>query len=505
LNVFGSYSPQSPLIILDMANNHGGDVKHGHAIIEAVSQVAQESPFAIAVKFQFRNLDTYVHSSYLGRMDLKYVRRFQETRLTWDEFQELLEHVRSAGLLAACTPFDEDSVPLVRDFGFDFLKIASASAADWNLLEAAAATGLPMVVSTGGLETPTLDRVVRYLNRYAPTFALMHCVSLYPTPTKFLNLQRIGELRRRYPRTPVGYSTHESPDNDAAAGLAIAQGARILERHFGVPQDESPLNGYSSNPSQLRAWIRHLANAAIMLGNQGTFAESLPEERSSLEQLERGLYAKREIPPNQVISSEDLRLAFPRVSGQLSAKDFSLENRMVSRAAIKGGEPISSSQVAIEISRKPVLEARDAVVDLIKRSGIEIPLQSELEVSHHYGIERFDDVGMCMITTVNRAYCKKLLFLLAGQRHPEQYHKIKDETFQLLFGDCTLILDGIPQRLEVGQVVTIEPNVRHAFSSDDGCVLEEISSTHHSGDSYYVDESINQNKQRKSFVGLFIE
>jgi len=505
LTIFDRYSPQSPLIILDMANNHGGDVEHGHAIIRAISEAAHDSSFAVAVKFQFRNLDTYVHSSYQSRMDLKYVRRFQETRLSWKEFQELLEHVRSEGLLAACTPFDEESVPLVRDFGFDFLKIASASAADWSLLEAAAATGMPMVVSTGGLETPTLDRVVRYLNRYASTFALMHCVSLYPTPTKFLNLQRIGELRNRYPRTPVGYSTHESPDNDAAAGLAIALGARILERHFGVPQDQSPLNGYSSNPSQLREWLGRLANAAVMLGNQGTFAESLSEERSSLEQLERGLYATREIQPNQVISAEELRLAFPKVNGQLSASDLSLENRMLSRVVIKKDEPIAISQVAVEIARKPVLEARDAVVDLIKRSGIEIPLQSELEVSHHYGIERFNEVGMCMITTVNRAYCKKLLFLLAGQRHPEQYHKIKDETFQLLFGDCTLILDDTPQQLEVGQVVTIEPNVRHAFSSANGCVLEEISSTHHTGDSYYVDESINQNSQRKSFVGLFID
>lgn len=178
---------------------------------------------------------------------------------------------------------------------------------------------------------------------------------------------------------------------------------------------------------------------------------------------------------------------------------------MLSRTVIKKDEPIAITQVEVEIARKPVLEARDAVVDLIKRGGIEIPLQSELEVSYHYGIERFNEVGMCMTTTVNRAYCKKLLFLLTGQRHPEQYHKIKDETFQLLFGEGTLILDDTPQQLEVGQVVTIEPNTRHAFSSATGCVLEEISSTHHTGDSYYVDESINQNNQRKSFVGLFID
>lgn len=505
LNMLGTFSPQSPLVVLDMANNHGGDVEHGHAIIRAISEVARDSHVAIAVKFQFRNLDSYVHPSFQGRTDLKYVRRFEETRLSWGEFRELFEHVRDEGLLTACTPFDEDSVRLVQDFGFDILKIASASATDWRLLETAVATKMPMIVSTGGLETSTLDRLVRYLSRYASAFALMHCVSLYPTPTKFLNLQRIGQLRRRYPKIPIGYSTHESPDNTSAAGLAVALGATILERHFGIPKDQSPLNGYSSSPIQLKEWLDELRDAATMLGHEGTFAESLPEERQSLEQLERGLYAKREIKQGQTIGVDDIQLAFPRVDGQLSASDLSLENRIVSQSTVSVGQPVEKRQVKIEIARRPVLEARDAVVDLIKRSGIEIPLHSELEVSHHYGIERFSEVGMSMITTVNRAYCKKFLFLLPGQRHPEQYHKVKDETFQLLYGDCELILDGTPQHLDVGQVITIEPNVRHAFSSSGGCVLEEISSTHHSGDSYYVDEAINQNSQRKSFVGLFAD
>lgn len=65
-----------------MANNHGGDVEHGYAIIEAIAEAAHNSPFAITVKFQFRNLDTYVHSSYRSRIDFKYVRRVQEMHLS---------------------------------------------------------------------------------------------------------------------------------------------------------------------------------------------------------------------------------------------------------------------------------------------------------------------------------------------------------------------------------------------------------------------------------------
>ena len=110
-----------------------------------------------------------------------------------------------------------------------------------------------------------------------------------------------------------------------------------------------------------------------------------------------------------------------------------------------------------------------------------------------------------MITVVNESYCKKLLFVPPGQTHPEQYHKVKEETFNIIWGSVTLILDGEHQLLESGDVTTIAPMVKHSFASDVGCVLEEISTTHSGSDSYYVDESINKNKDRKTFVRLDIK
>jgi len=110
-----------------------------------------------------------------------------------------------------------------------------------------------------------------------------------------------------------------------------------------------------------------------------------------------------------------------------------------------------------------------------------------------------------MITVVNREYCKKLIIALPGQNHPEQFHKQKEETFVVLHGTVELYLDDKPQLLEKGDVVTIEPTIRHKFKTDTGCVIEEVSSTHYVSDSYYTDEAISKNKDRKTFITYWID
>ena len=105
-----------------------------------------------------------------------------------------------------------------------------------------------------------------------------------------------------------------------------------------------------------------------------------------------------------------------------------------------------------------------------------------------------------MITVVNRDYCKKLIVQMPGQKHPAQYHKIKEETFNVLHGNLNISLDGKEQDHGPGNVVVVERGVVHEFSTDTGAVFEEISSTHAVDDSFYVDTSIMQNKARKTMV-----
>jgi quercetin dioxygenase-like cupin family protein len=147
-----------------------------------------------------------------------------------------------------------------------------------------------------------------------------------------------------------------------------------------------------------------------------------------------------------------------------------------------------------------VIEIVRAVAQLLDRSGVIYPTNVDMEISHHYGMDAFPQYGLVMITVVNREYCKKLLMLLPGQEHPEQYHAVKEETLHVLHGDVRMWIDGAESDLRPGDAVVIEPGMRHRFASTDGAVIEEISTTHLGSDSFYTDESINANAQRKSFV-----
>ena len=113
--------------------------------------------------------------------------------------------------------------------------------------------------------------------------------------------------------------------------------------------------------------------------------------------------------------------------------------------------------------------------------------------------------GITMITVVNREYCKKLIVVLPGQKHPEQFHEKKEETFVILYGEIELTLDDETISCGIGDIITIRPGMKHAFKSEKGAVIEEISSTHYVDDSFYTDSSIMQNKQRKTCLSYWME
>ena len=106
-----SSSAEKPLVILEIANNHMGDIAHGKALINAMAAAVKpfRDIFDFAVKYQFRELDTFIHPDYKGS-DLKFVKRFEETILTDDEWQELIDCGRDNGFMLIITPFDEPSV-----------------------------------------------------------------------------------------------------------------------------------------------------------------------------------------------------------------------------------------------------------------------------------------------------------------------------------------------------------------------------------------------------------
>jgi len=195
-----------------------------------------------------------------------------------------------------------------------------------------------------------------------------------------------------------------------------------------------------------------------------------------------------------------VEFAFPPVDGQLTANDWSKYARFVTTAPIAAGQPVLQAQVAEHQLRGKVLEIVTAVKALLKAGNVVVPGQSDLEISHHYGLELFHEFGLTMVTVVNREYCKKLLVMLPGQLHPEQYHLKKEETFVVLHGALILWLDGEERHARAGDVITVARGVRHTFRTEEGAVFEEISSTHDRNDSYYTDPAIAQNTHRKTWL-----
>jgi sialic acid synthase SpsE/mannose-6-phosphate isomerase-like protein (cupin superfamily) len=488
------------LFVLDMANNHQGSVEHGLAIVRSVADVVAKHGVRAALKFQFRQLDSFIHPTHQEQSDVKMVQRFMSTRIGRSQFQTLLDETRAQGLWTMCTPFDEESVPVIVDMGFDVLKVASCSAADWPLLEEIAGAGKPVIVSTGGLGIDDIDSVVSFFQHRAVHFALMHCVSIYPTPDERMALHQIAVLKRRYPGVTVGWSTHERPEDTVPVGIAVAKGAEMFERHVGLPTDEITLNAYSSTPEQLSAWLEAHRRAVTLCGPEERPASSR-EERDSIDSLRRGVFARAAIPAGTELTREMVYFAMPYEEGQLESGAW--KEGIVTREAF---EPDGALHVkALDIPRDSdslvIKKAVHQVKAMLNEARIPLGSDFTIEYSHHFGMGNFRETGAVLIECVNRDYCKKLIVQLPGQRHPSHYHATKEETFQVLHGVLHCEIDGHHKVLYPGEAALVMPGVFHSFWTETGVIFEEIS-TRDEGDSFYEDKRINklQRSERKTKV-----
>ncbi|MBU0623110.1 MAG: N-acetylneuraminate synthase family protein [Gammaproteobacteria bacterium] len=495
----------TPLFVLEMANNHMGDVEHGLAVIRSFGKVCREFPFNFAFKLQYRDLDSFIHPAARGRDDIKYVKRFSETRLERGDFDRLVAEMRANGFLAMATPFDEPSVDLIESQGLDFIKIASCSFTDWPLLERIVLTDKPIIASTAGARLEEIDRVVSFFAHRHKHFAIMHCVGEYPTPDERMHLSQVDFLRERYPRVRIGFSTHENPGNTDIVKMAVAKGVTLFEKHVGLSTKKYPLNAYSASPEQIRAWLEAAQKAWTICGTGDSRLPSNPQETASLRSLQRGIFAKRPLAAGEKIDNEDIYFAFPPQPDQFTANDWFKYAEFTATTDIVQDAPVAPANAGFIDQRAHIWDIAKQVKKLLSKTKIVVPGGADLEVSHHYGLDRFDEVGLVIITVVNRGYCKKLLVSLPGQMHPEQYHKKKEETFHVIHGEIMLELDGEPMLCRSGDVVTIEPGVRHKFKTETGAVIEEISTTHDRNDSFYTDPAIMANKQRKTLLTYWMD
>lgn len=478
------------LFTFEMANNHQGDVAHGKRIIREFGAVAKKTGVRASVKFQFRHLETFIHRDYLKDATNKHIPRFLGTKLSNADLAELTKEVRAQGMITEATPFDERSVELAKELDIDVLKVASCSAKDWPLLEQIAAANKPTIVSTGGLSLHDIDNLVSFFEHRYVHFALMQCVAIYPTPGEKMQLNQVRLFRDRYPTITIGHSTHEEPDNYEAIQIAYAQGARLFERHVGVLTDKIQLNGYSSTPEQATKWIESYQRAVAMCGEPvGRVVD--PGEEKDLKPLMRGAFARRDIEKGESLTADDVFFAFPIQTGQLTSGEFKVG--MVADQNYKKREAFASElRNTVPMQTKhyvyPIIHE---VKGLLNEARVPMGMDFTVDLSHHYGLEKFRELGVIIIDCINREYCKKILVQLPGQKHPYHHHKKKEEAFQMLWGELVLDLDGRRRTLYPGDTVVIQRGMRHAFWTDTGAVFEEVSTTHYNDDSIYQDQKIS--------------
>jgi len=481
-----------------MANNHCADLKHGIDIIREIANVCKKYDFQFGFKLQYRELDTFIHPDFKGRADIKYVKRFEETRLSEKEFRELKDEICSAGFIPICTPFDETSVDLIEKHGFDIIKIGSCSFTDWPLLERIAQTELPIIASTASATLEEIDQVVTFFEHRNKNLCIMHCVGEYPTRSINLQLNQIDLLRVRYPGITIGFSTHEKPDNTDSIKVAIAKGAKVFERHVAVESGKHPINAYSSTPGQIDKWLQAAQETYQMDGVEEGRYQITEKERNDLRGLKRGVFAKVNLKKGEKLTKDNVFYAIPCREGQLVANDISKYIEYILNKDLKTSEAVDFKDLKTRNLREKVLKIIKELKEVILKSHIALPEKIDLELSHHYGIDRYEEWGAAILNCINREYCKKLIILLPGQKHPFHHHLKKEETFQVLYGSMDVTIVNEDKSLKAGDMLTVERKARHNFSTKEGVIFEEVSTTHYKDDSFYDDGDVMKNKDRKT-------
>ncbi len=311
------------LFVLEMTNNHLGNLERGLRIVDAFSKVVSDHGMKSAIKLQFRDVDTFVQKDFEQRKDIYYVRRVKETKLSHDEFATLVRAIQDAGCIALSTPFDNASVDKCVEFGMPIIKVASSSSNDWTLLEKIASTNKPVIVSVGGAPLEDTDRMVKFFESKNIPLAINHCVLGYPHEDHECELSQIDFLKNRYPGHVIGYSSHEYQDWISSVTIAYAKGARTFERHIDINDDGITPSKYSSLPHQIDEWFRAYKRAKVMCGvNDSTRKEFLPKEIAYLDSYVRGVYAKSDLSAGDALNESNTFLAIPLQKGQISTREY---------------------------------------------------------------------------------------------------------------------------------------------------------------------------------------
>lgn len=324
------------LVIAEIGNNHEGDFGLATEMVHAAAAAGAQ-----AVKFQTIQPERLVSATQTAR--IAQLGRYAFSR---DQFAELAGIARAAGVMFLSTPFTPDVVPWLDPLVPAF-KIASGDNNFTPLLAAVAATGKPILLSTGMTDLAAINQACQTIETVARTsgqpgeIALLHCVSAYPTPPEQANLRAIATLARETGKV-IGYSDHTLGID--AAVLSVALGARIIEKHFTLSKTQSEFRDHalSADPAELAELVRRVQLAQTLLG---TGEKTLQEgEMPTAAAARRSIVARTPLPAGHLLVDADIDWLRPG-GGLAPGQESLILGRRLTQAVARG-EMINPDMVA---------------------------------------------------------------------------------------------------------------------------------------------------------------
>jgi len=306
-----SISPNNPpYIIAEMSANHNGDINTAYRIIEEAKKAGAD-----AVKMQTYRPDTLTLKSDLPDFQITeglWAGRtlydlYEWAHTPWDWPKPLFEHARKLGITMFSSPFDTTAVDLLEDLNAPAYKIASFEVVDLPLIRYVAATGKPMIISTGMADDEEIQEAITVAHEGGcKELAILHCVSGYPAPAEDYNLRTIGDMINRFGLV-TGLSDHTLDNTTAIASVML--GASIIEKHFTLDRNAGgPDDSFSLEPKELKELCKDSKTAWKALGKVDYGRKS--SEQGNIK-FRRSLYFVKDMKAGEVITEDCIRSVRP--------------------------------------------------------------------------------------------------------------------------------------------------------------------------------------------------
>jgi sialic acid synthase SpsE len=311
LTLFGrTVSASDPtLVIAEIGVNHDGSLERALELVEHAYRARAD-----AVKLQIFRARTLMHAStsfatyQLERCaEASAAEMLEHYELSPEALETVVEAIRDKGMVPIATPFSIDDLALIEELRLPAVKIASPDLVNRPLLERAAQLGKPLLVSTGASTPAEIERTVGWLREWNAPFALLHCVSAYPTPQHDANLCWVTELAARFGAV-AGYSDHTT--ELMAGALAVAAGANVIEKHLTYDRRaQGPDHAASFDPAQFAQYVHLIRQADQLRGTPGRRVLAIEEDVRKVSR--QSLVLRRALNPGDLLREEDLVIQRP--------------------------------------------------------------------------------------------------------------------------------------------------------------------------------------------------